>query len=523
MRRKHIMRLVLGLVPAILLVGPVFADGGGNIRLGYVITDEEGHLGVNQETFNLYDGPVVSINDFQYQTTSGFNFAADLNRMALNNRNLRASASKAGLFGLTLSNNQYRRTYDFEGNRFTRRRNTAAQAHFYPMRKIKLFGGYGRTDKHGENFHVFQPVNDTVITATDYTQTRFNLGAQASFDQGHLRTEYRRLDFTDDASGGDDRQSDVFSLLAFAPLSRYKQVVLSGGYNYRRDRHESSAVELTTNQGWGAFRARLPHNFSTEYRFLFARTEQNTTEVETDNVVNTFSISRNWTARGGLRIGYENRISDDLIDRTVANSILFSGWYRINNAWLFRGRFSTRARDVKTGTTLVGDENFTRHQLSVKYRQESWGDLTLRYQGRIKTNVDINTRIEYNAVTAALNLVQPKYGRMNLTYTYYLGQFENRSTASPEEFEFSDHVLSGTIHPATHGNLETSFGATYYRSRRDRDTEKFSLDFGARYEFPMDHILELRYRVCNFDDFQVSDRYYTGNIIDLSIIKGFTL
>jgi hypothetical protein len=300
-------------------------------------------------------------------------------------------------------------------------------------------------------------------------------------------------------------------------------VTVSGGYDYRRDRHDWSHTELTTNMGWGGARALLPRGWSLDGRFVFARTKHSGTNVETDNVVTTVAAGRNWPRYGGVRLGYENRISDDLIDRTVANSLMAAGWVKVNDRLSARGRFSTRLKRVKTGVTLLGDEDVTRFQVSARYQDSLYGDLALRYQGRIRTNDDIDTRVEYNAVTAALNTAQKRYGTLAVTYTYYLGTFENRSGPSADKFEFSDHVVTGTVETATWRKARGTFGGTYYRSRRDGDVEKFGLLFGLRYDLPADVHLEAVYQAVNYDNFLVTDQYYTGNIVTVNVIKGFTL
>ena len=85
--------------------GAVAADyGSGEVKIGYVITDEEGNLAVNQETYNTYEGFGLSFNDFRLRMPSGLQFRADLNNITLNNRKLTFEAHKPGLFRLAVRN-----------------------------------------------------------------------------------------------------------------------------------------------------------------------------------------------------------------------------------------------------------------------------------------------------------------------------------------------------------------------------------------------------------------------------------
>jgi len=520
MKYRYIAAGILGLMAIISISDNAWADGSGRAKIGYVILDETGNLGVNQETYNLYEGAAFSLEDFRYLTPNGLNFTADLKNITLNNRNLTATASKPGLFSLTAYNNQYRRTYDFDGRYFTRRQSTGANASFAPNAHFKLFGGFSQSAKHGDDYSLLSPVNDTIIAAVDYTQTEFSAGAESYFTQGSGRVEYRHFSFTDNA-GSISRNADQLSLAASAPVPRYDWITLAGGYNYRQDKLDGSAAELTTHQGWGATKVYLPYRLIFDYRILFARTRQTSNGTETDNAVNTATISHTWPKYGGLRIGYENRISDDLVDRAVSNGFLASGWFRYNDHFSARARTSTRSKNIKTGATLLGDEDYTRYQISGTYRQEKWGDLTLGYQGRQRTNDNIGTRVDYKAATAALNLTREDYGTLSVTYSYYLGKFENRTPALADHFEFSDHVVTGFISPREYKNIQLELGGTYYRSRRRVDLEKFGVTIAAAYHFPQAYSLEVRYQAVNYDDFLVSNQYYTGNIVTINIIKGF--
>jgi len=515
------------LVGVVMLVGlgatVVWAEGGGRVKAGYVFVDEVGNLGVNQETYNLYDGPALSLEDFQYRAANGVNVTADLTRITLNNRNLRASVSKPGLFGLSVSNHQYRRIYSFDGDRFTRRRSTAGEAYVHPIKEVKIFGGYALDEKYGQSRYVVRPYGESVYGSTDYSHTSFHVGGQATYRQGNLRLEYRRFDFTDDTKAAGDRQADQFTIDAFAPVPKYQKLVLSGGYQYRKDRHVPSAVELKTNQGWAAARVYLPRDFIAEYRFVAARSDHTLRPVEIDNFVNTASVSRTWPKYGGLRLGYEYRSCDDILNRTVAQGFLFAGWFRYHDRLTLRARLALRRENVIDGATLVGDEDLTRHEISARYQITAWGDLLVRYQGRIKKNDDIGARADYNAVTAELNLARTSYGRLSVTYSYYQGEYDNRTGADPGRYEFGDHVLTGAVHTVEYRNLQVWAGGSYYRAKRDRDTEKIGGRVGGQYQLPRGYRVEAEYQVMNYDDYLVIDEYYTGNIVMVNLIKSFTL
>jgi hypothetical protein len=521
--KKSFTRASAFIVMLLLTGTAIPADNGGRVQVGYVILDEEGNLAVNQETFNTYEGPSLSIDHFRYLTGGGLNIFADLRNITLNNRNLRAGVSKPGRFGVSLYHNQYRRTYSFDGGKYTRRSVMGGQFECTPSKYLNLFGGFDLTKKHGDHVLPYEFRDDTTVIGSDYTQSAFSVGAQTFLADGTLRVEYRTFDFNDDLNINGDRQARQFSATAFVPVPWYSRVTVSGGYHYRRDLHELTNTELITHTGWGGARAMLPLGWSLDGRFLFARTKHSLGYAETDNVVTTIAAARNWPRWGGVRVGYENRIADDLIDRTVANVLMAAGWVKLDPRLSLRGRWSTRLKTVKTGATLLGDEDVTRYMVAARYQDTLYGDVSLQLQGRVRTNDDLDTRVEYTAATAAATIDRLRYGRVTVTYSYYLGTFENRAASAPDDYEFSDHVVTGNLQTMSWRHIRGNVGGTYYRSRRDRDVEKFGVSFGAEYDLRPDLTLEATYRAVNYDDFLVGNRYYTGNIVTVNVTKGFRI
>ena len=520
MNRKAIVLTVL-IFGLTLAASPLTADGSGQVRVGYQLIDEEGNLGVNQETYNLYEGPGLSLENFRLATAGGLNFSANLQNIARNDRNLTASVYKSGLFGVAFNNNQYRRIYAFDGDNYTRRRYTGGSAYITPFKFLKLYGGFSATDKHGQNQTVLIPIYDTLETATDYTQTNYNLGARVITKQASANLEYRNSGFTDYINS-EDRYGHTVRFTGFLPLPQINWLTVSGGYYFRQDTQEASDILQKTNQGWIAGRFSLPRRITFEYRLRVARTEHSAEPASTDNYVNTFSLGYKHKKTAGLKIGYENRITDDIYNRTTSDGFLFSGWLRYTDLILLRGQFSGRTRDISDGKTLTGQSDHIKHQLSLRLNRD-WAALTIRYAGQIKSNDEIDTEAEYNSFSAEFQARKEGYGSLNFTYSYMVGEFDNRSGDEKQDFEFSDHMLTGGIHPEIYYNFETALELTYYRSYRDTDFEKIGFHIEAAYLLPQDYKLGLSYSAYNFDNFLVNDRYYTGNIVNLYLIKSFTL
>lgn len=497
---------------------PAHADAGtGKVGIGYLMMDEDGSRAVNSQTYNVYEGFGLSLNDWRYNWDNGTSFKANLNNVTLNNRDMRLWVGKPGRFSLGITNNQYRRNYNDSATNFTRRRATNVQASFQANRYLKLFGGYGRTDKHGSDFFVLPAINDTVSRSTDFSYKMFNVGTQVGDRYGLVRAEFRRFDYTDNTGLGSNRTADQINLYTSSTVPRLKWLYLAGGINLRKDKVELTATELKTSQWWGGAKAYLSPTLLLDYRLVYAITKRNSPARTIDNVQNVISLGKSWSYWGGVRVGYENRISDDFVNRTSSDGLLANAWVRPNPHWYFKAAVSTRKADVTDGVTLLGDESRTNHAVSARYSQEKWGDVSGRWESHIRKNDDINSRTDYNVLSGELNLSRAGLGRLNATYSYYVGTYENRSDTT--SYEFADHVISGHVYPIEWRKLTVDFGGTWYRSQRDQDLEKMSGDVGVAYKIAPTLQIEGRYRVFNFDNFLVTTEYYTANIVEFRLIK----
>jgi hypothetical protein len=270
-----------------------------------------------------------------------------------------------------------------------------------------------------------------------------------------------------------------------------------------------------------------------DYRLVYGRTEQDALDQETDNATNTLAFGKTWKGRGGVRVGYENRVVDDLIDRTESDGLLISCWYNWQKRVFLRAMVALRDDDVVRGSTLMGDEDVTRQQYSVRYVHPTFGDLMAQYSGQLRkhgpgyealgpaASQGVSSSADYDTFNSSWRLRLPEYGRVELGYTYRRGQFEN--TMETVGYEFSDHVFRASLHPLSYRGLEASGRAKYYRCYRDQDLEKFSLGITAEYAINTDYRVGAAYDVYNFDDYLSTDGFYTGNIVNLYFTRALAL
>ena len=496
-------------------------EGELKIKLGGVIIDDQDNQGVNHETYNTYEGFGLSLYDFRYETNDGFGFSADLYNVTLNNRNLRFSAYKPGLVKISIYNNQYRRTYDPDGVNFTRREASGVKGTIQPIRNLKIFGGFDYTDKNGKSYNVYHPVADTVELSTDYTQYSYNFGASGFCPFGNLTFEYKSFIFQDDLDFSNDRKADQFKVSLFSTFPNYDPLKFSFGYFSRKEKLDDYTTELKTDIIWGATKLYFKDGLMADYRLVLAQSDHTGNDLKTDNNRHSFSVTKAWKGAGGLGIGYKLGSSDNSIDKTTTKGFLFNGWYNLQQKWYFKGKYSVVNKEVDDGTTLLGHEDRSRHFLSVKYADKNWGSLKGKVEKRIKEYEELNSKVDYTSASVGLLLKKANIGKLSLSGTYYLGQFENQSTVV--NYEFSDHLLSVYIYPHIGGKFDVWTGATYYRSRRDIDLEKFNFTFGVSWEFTPAHHLKAKYKAYTYDDLMITSGTYTANILEFNCIRDLKL
>jgi hypothetical protein len=520
------------------------SEGAGRAKVGYVFFDPYGNRSLYQENYNVYEGGVVSLEDFWYTSDSGLRVTADLTNLTLENRNLRFSASKSKVFTFNFYNNKYKRIYDPDDLYAAKREMFGFRMSVTLMNHFKIYGGLDRTTRRGENYTAFDTTVDPEKVETDFRQRIITVGARGFHDLGSPLLEYRGTRFEDYIEGHNDREADAVRLAGTLPIPNYWRVVVSAGYNYRQDVVRGMDINLKTNMAWAGTKVYLPHAFLLDYRFVYGHTahespakgsgdgsneDEDEDEYEygghqgndeTNNMFNTIALSKSWKRHGGVRVGYDNRWADGQSKSTMSNGFLINGWYNYARRLFLKAAAGTRAENVTEGRTLIGDEDYTRYMVSARYVDDRFGDITARYRGRERKREDLGTHVDYDAFSTELGLERDSYGRFSLTYAYYIGKFTNRES----DFEFSDHMVTARLTPVTYKRTGVSLGGTYFKSERDLSLEKYSWDIGLTYAFLDHYAVEGKYSRFDFRDFLMNTNgTFDSDYVEIYIVRDFTL
>lgn len=509
---------IFGLILLVTLSASVGnTQGSGKIKLGMNLLDEEGNLGVSQSSFNRYEGFALSFEKFNYSFSSGIKLKADLRNITLNNRNLNFNLYKTGLFGIRLQNNQYRRIYDFDGNHFTRRHQTAGSLWFYPHRSVKLFAGGDYFGKSGLATRIFNSDINPTAENIDFNQSNYNLGFRFN-DQGYVvQSEYRRLKLIDDIDKNNNRTGKRFRLIAQGPLPVDYDITLSGGYQYYRTTRKLADITLISNRGWLGLNFALPSDFSGSYSFIFDRTGSDSDLVETDNLSHTFYLTHIWAGKAALTGGFQSNVNDDYDTRVGSNSYYLSGWYRPLARLEIKGEYGNRVEKVTDGYRLTGQEDRQRFKVKCKYSKSGTGSIHLSYDGRWRKNEQIEGDVDFVRLGLGGDLVLP-FGHLTAGYSYSSGEYSN----SAQVYEFISNIVYGNLRLDEFLGFTPGLGGQYYRAKRGVDIERFNINLNITWQFIDGHSLEMIYNLDSFDDFLEVDQYYTGNIIEFNLIKNIS-
>ena len=169
----------------------------GILKVGYVYLDEEGNQSVSQSSFNYYDGPVVSVENFRYRFKNGLQFKSNLKNLNLENRNLNFQLSKTGIFGVDVNTNRYRRVYDFNGDSETKRDLSSGGIWFYPNKHVKVFTDGSFNSVSGEINDLFDAGDGIYTRDVDYDRTKYDIGLRFKHQGKMFHAEYNTISFVD--------------------------------------------------------------------------------------------------------------------------------------------------------------------------------------------------------------------------------------------------------------------------------------------------------------------------------------
>lgn len=495
--------------------GKTVYASGAELKVGYIYLDEEG-FNKQQQSFNLYEGASLSIENLRHRFANGAQVSGNFTNLTLNNRNIRGRLIKANKYALTLSHSKYRRVYATAPDMYTRRETSDATFWVKPHRYVKLYGGFGLTDKNGEALDFFEPGALQNSVNIDYRHTRYHVGILSNERGRTIQVEYRGSTFENNLNPLDERKTERFRALTIFPVPNHEEIVVNGGFQHYENTVELSDDTLSANNAWGGARIYFHNGIVAKYSFAFNRAKNSRDLVATDNLLHAVSLSKNWP-KVGATVGLRSGVRDNFDDELKQADFFFGGWLKASEKLTFKGDYGSEKSTVERGVTLTGDRDYSRFRGSAVYRHENqtWYGKVVR---RKITNDDIGSESEFTRGTLSYNAFNERYGQINISFTAAVGEFTN----SESSFEYSDKTIAGDILSKHYGRIQLGLGGVFYQSQRDNDIESMSLRLRIHYKVTNDWRLEGVYDARNYDDLQRLDSYYTANIIEIYVIKSLS-
>ncbi len=507
-------------------VGAVSAgDGSGSVSLGYVAVDAEGDQSAYYRSFNDYEGVSLSLEDMRYRLNNGVRLAADLRNLTLNNRNLRLGVDRPGNFGVNLFNNRHRQVYSGDGGSQVSRNRSGGSAWFYPHESIRIYGGATSVKRKGESVELFQfgpsvrPTENTRVSH-DYTQLFYHGGVRLSHRGGQFQVEYRTNKYSDNIDSDRNQSRHNIRLSAVSPVPGCEMFAVHGGYQRFTSEFEDIEFRIESNIAWAGLSFNHPVGVTLRYSLIFNSAGSDSDAVKTDNVSHAAYAGYSRLKTGGATVGYQLDKKDDANDRIDANSAYVSGWLTPVGGLTLRANYGNRNEGVKEGVRLVGDEERSRFRASVKYQQPKLGWASVKYEDKRRENSQIGTSVDFVRTLVDGFLRHDQVGTLSIGYAYSRGDYVNVDDAGA--FEFRDHLFYGDITVQDFYGISVGFGGTYYRSRRDLDVESFTVRLSGSCRIMETHLLEITYNTREFDDYIASNRDFTSNIVEVTLVKSLT-
>jgi hypothetical protein len=107
---------------------------------------------------------------------------------------------------------------------------------------------------------------------------------------------------------------------------------------------------------------------------------------------------------------------------------------------------------------------------------------------------------------------------LGVDYRYADDDYDNAAS----EYHVTSQFVTGRIEIDLYQRITGTAAVHYVEVGEDMDIEKSILSFEVAYAFWRTFDAKVKYNVYNYDDFLVTDRYYTANIVWIDFGYGFS-
>jgi hypothetical protein len=512
--------LVISILLTSLAAGAALAQSEsewtGRVRAGGIYLDETGDATTMPETFNIYDGFTLSSIYLKGHAGPRNTLLLDLSDINQDGRRGTLDFRQTGILHIRSRYDQSRWVYDPAGQVDAERHNWFSSVSVTPSKHLTVGGQYNLQTREGSRIGLTGGPVGWLGSAYDSKLHRYRLEARAQTGEGIGGTAaYDGVMQRDALDSRRERDGYVVSALMSVSgvMTDRLSHALRGAVGRNEIRDSGVGFDLKSVQYTGVYRATRALRF--KYRFDGNRVDDEATSLRTDNYEHDIDgIVGYRFAQLSLGYGWE-ALDDDRYVTTTNHLRAALSMRHPRNRVSGRIAFAGADKDDKYDTTLMKDSEYARVDVRVDANPMTPLTVGARFADRTRDWNELGTSADGTMVSGYAAWQQlPGDGMIALTsagvdYTWSDDQYDNPWA----DQHIVTHVITGRVGVTLFEDLDLKGSLTWLSANEDLDIDKSILSFGAGYRFPRGFLADVQYNVYNYDDYLLTSRLYTANVV----------
>ena len=492
----------------------------GTVKLGGITIDQSyGSLAAVQETYNIYEG-------FNFRQLLVNGFLGPKHYFTLNLRNVNLDSRKGdflyrspGKFRFNSNYRENRYVFDPDASSTSFRKRWGFNLEYKPVKSFNLLGNYNFNKRTGERVSYPPGITDSWLgTGYDYLQQNFGVEGQWVGGRRGGAVRYDFTDFNNQLDDLTDRRGQVVSARFNSPCYFYDKWMHHFRFAYGKQDVVNADVNYTLINFQYNGIIRPVQWFRFKYNLYANRIDDSSTEMVTDDIQNNFSADY-YYPYGRIFGGYGYEINDDDQFLTDYNTYLVGGTFDYHRRVYAKVSYANRAKNDQEKLTLLQDIETERTLAKLKLTVMKELVIGGGYVEGERTYPDIGASAKGQWTNTYLDYKLPVWFSIRGDYSYRVEEHNNLTGT----FDTNTHIMTTKVTFDRIRDLYLGAGATYLRVKEDLDIEKSILFFEAAYTLARAYHFEVKYDVFNYDDYIVTERYYTGNIVWFNVAYDFNV
>jgi hypothetical protein len=507
--------LLISIATMVFLLAPATpraATLSGSVDVGQVFLDEVGDLSTVQETYNLYQGFTLGRIHLLGTLDPRNTFTLDLRDVNRDSRTGEFTYRVRDRFKLRAGYDQSRYVFDPGRGVTSDRKDGQLGFQYTPSKALALSGDFSHLRRTGDRLSYPTGTVSVLGDSYDNAFTSGQLTADVRYGRNGGGVSFRMSDYSDDLNPVADRQGWVAAARLYAPMPFYDKWnnLFRGSYGIRQLKDGDLDYKLSSFQYTAIVQPRSAFEF--RYAFLASRVDDASTKLMTDRFVN--DLDATWFHKyGRVNAGYGYEMNDD--DRTLTT---YRTWragttFRPERRLTFRLDYANRVKKDQEELTLLKDIDASRVRAELEVRPVERLTISGDYTKRERDLPDIQVSVDGEMTGAVARYELLGWGALSADYSHSTEHYVDLLAG----FDTQSDVVTARVEVGRIKNLRLAGGVTYLDIGKDLDIEKSMVFVEGALRVAQRYRLEAKYNCYNYDDYILIDRYYTANVVRVSL------